>query len=95
VRELGAMASRRAVSWQQAAFAAPLSYAPAGVLEYVRVGRDAVSRLASLSDARVGTAAGVAAGAGRLRLASQLVSLRPVLGAGVATTVRDGTAFAG
>jgi len=40
--ESEAMASRDAVSWLQAAFAAPLSYAPAGVLEYVQVGRDAV-----------------------------------------------------
>jgi ABC-type cobalamin transport system permease subunit len=96
------MASWDAVPWLQAAFVAPLSYALAGVVEYVRVGRDAVLRLASLSDARVGAAAGVeagavagvAAGAGPLRLASRPVSLRLVLGAGVAT-VRNGTAFAG
>lgn len=90
--ELGAMAS-----WLQAAFAAPLSYAPAGVVEYARVGQDAVPWPASPSHAPVGAAAGAeagVAGAGPLRLASRSVSLRLVLGAGVAT-VRDGTAFAG
>jgi len=55
---------------------------------------------ASLSEAPVGVGAavgvevGVEVGAGPLRPASRSVSLRPVLGAGVAT-VRDGTAFAG
>ena len=91
--ELGAAASRDAVPWVWAALAAPLSDAPPGVV----VGRDVVP---SLSDAlSVGAAAvGAAVGDGPLRLALRLVwrSVPPrlVLGAG-ATTVRNGTAFAG
>jgi hypothetical protein len=95
--ELGAIASRDAVPWLHAAFAAPPSYAPVGAVEYVRVGRDVVPWPALLSDGPVGVgvAAGVReVGAGPLHRASGSESLRRVPGVGV-TTVPAGTAFAG
>ena len=102
---MAAPTSQDVVPWVCTAFAALLSHAPDGVLEYVEVGVLEYVRVGVLllSDAPVGVgvAAGVedgAAGAGPLRLALLWVSLRLILGAGVVAgvvTARDGMVLPG